>query len=167
MAFVPNLHDLPKMEGWENVISPLDRWSTVIRRISQAGLVISSSLHGLVVADAFGIPCTYLRLSEEENILKYEDYVLGVGRKRLDVARSRQEAVRADPMEPGAPGSGEAEGELSLRSLGPLRSRRTARPQPPFSPGQAQQEIGYLVAYPVPAEPGKVRMTLGQLPDRD
>lgn len=99
VAFVPNLHDLPKMDGWENVISPLDRWSLVIKRISQASLVISSSLHGLVVADAFGIPCTYLRLSEEENTLKYEDYVLGVGRQRLNITRSREEAIRASPMD--------------------------------------------------------------------
>ncbi|TJW12665.1 MAG: polysaccharide pyruvyl transferase family protein [Mesorhizobium sp.] len=103
VAFVPNLHDLPKMDGWENVISPLDPWATVVRRISQASLVISTSLHGLVVADAFGVPCTYLRLSEEENTLKYEDYVLGVGRRRLDVTRSREEAVRASPMDPVSP----------------------------------------------------------------
>ncbi|WP_287178384.1 polysaccharide pyruvyl transferase family protein [Mesorhizobium sp.] len=98
VAFVPNLHDLPKMEGWENVVSPLDYWASVVRRISEASHVISSSLHGLVIADAFGIPCTYLRLSEEENTLKYEDYVLGVGRARLDITRSREEAVRASPM---------------------------------------------------------------------
>jgi pyruvyltransferase len=88
------------MDRWENVISPFDPWSTVIRRISRTSLVISSSLHGLVVADAFGIPCTYLRLSEGENIVKYEDYVLGVGRQRLQIARSREEAIRAAPMDP-------------------------------------------------------------------
>ena len=100
VAFVPNLHDLPQMDGWENVISPLDPWWTVIRRISRASHVISTSLHGLVVADAFGIPCTYLRLSEEESMFKYQDYVLGVGRPRLDITRSREEAVRASPMDP-------------------------------------------------------------------
>jgi pyruvyltransferase len=103
VAFVPNLHDLPKMEGWENVVSPLDHWASVIRRISEAEHVISTSLHGLVIADALGVPCTYLRLSEEENTLKYEDYVLGVGRQRLDITRSREEAVRATPMGPVSP----------------------------------------------------------------
>jgi pyruvyltransferase len=99
VAFVPNLHDLPAMQDWENVISPLDPWWSVVRRISRARHVISTSLHGLVVADAFGVPCTYLRLSEEENLFKYEDYVLGVGRSRLPVTRSRQEAVRASPLD--------------------------------------------------------------------
>jgi pyruvyltransferase len=103
VAFVPNLHDLPAMKGWENVVSPLDPWHSVVRRISEARHVISSSLHGLVVADAFGIPCSYLRLSEEENLFKYEDYVLGVGRGRLTVTHSREQALRATPMEAVAP----------------------------------------------------------------
>ena len=100
VAFVPNLHDLPAMQGWENLISPLDPWWSVVHRISRARHVISTSLHGLVVADAFGVPCTYLRLSEEENLFKYEDYILGVGRSALHVARSREEAVRASPLDP-------------------------------------------------------------------
>ena len=100
VTFVPNLHDLAEMDGWENVISPLDPWAAVVSRISMSSVVISSSLHGLVVADAFGVPCTYLRLSEGESILKYEDYVAGVGRPRLDITRSREEAVRASPMDP-------------------------------------------------------------------
>jgi pyruvyltransferase len=103
VVFVPNLHDLDRMRDWENVVSPLDPWWSVIRRISEAGHVISTSLHGLVVADAFGVPCTYLRLSEEEKLFKYEDYVLGVGRKRLRVTYSREEAIRATPLDPPAP----------------------------------------------------------------
>jgi pyruvyltransferase len=103
VAFVPNLHDLPAMAGWENVISPLSPWSTVIDRISRAQHVISTSLHGLVVADAFGIPGTYLRLTDVEHPFKYEDYVLGVGRRRLQVTRSREEAIRASPMDPVSP----------------------------------------------------------------
>lgn len=100
VAFVPNLHDLAAMQDWENVISPLDPWWSVVRRISKARHVISTSLHGLVVADAFGVPCTYLRLSEEENLFKYEDYVLGVGRSSLRVVQSREEAIRASPLDP-------------------------------------------------------------------
>lgn len=103
VVFVPNLHDLERMRGWENVVSPLDPWWSVIRRISQAGHVVSTSLHGLVVADAFGVPCTYLRLSEEENLFKYEDYVFGVGRGRLRVTHSREEAIRATPLDPATP----------------------------------------------------------------
>lgn len=103
VVFVPNLHDLDRMRDWENVVSPLDPWWSVIRRISEAGHVISTSLHGLVVADAFGVPCTYLRLSEEEKLFKYEDYAFGVGRRKLRVTHSREEAIRASPLDPAKP----------------------------------------------------------------
>jgi len=103
VVFVPNLHDLDRMRDWENVVSPLDPWWSVIRRISEAGHVISTSLHGLVVADAFGVPCTYLRLSEEEKLFKYEDYAFGVGRRKLRVTHSREEAIRATPLDPVKP----------------------------------------------------------------
>ena len=99
---MPNLHDLAEDGGLGErglaARSLGNRGSGVNLRLAR--LVISSSLHGLVVADAFGIPCTYLRLSEEENILKYEDYALGVGRRRLAVTRSREEAVRAETLSP-------------------------------------------------------------------
>ena len=100
VCYVPNLHDRGFMEGWENVISPLGHWADVIRRIAASEHVISSSLHGLVVADAFGIPCTYLRCSETEGLFKYEDYVLGVGRAELKVTTSRSEAIRSSPLDP-------------------------------------------------------------------
>ena len=100
VAFVPNLHDIEAMAGWENVVSPLAHWAAVIRDIAAAEHVVSSSLHGLVIADAFGIPSTYLRLSETEAMFKYEDYAFGVGRGTLHVARTKGEAVRETPMEP-------------------------------------------------------------------
>jgi pyruvyltransferase len=100
VAYVPNFADLDHMQGWENVVSPYLPWSEVIRRIIGAEHVISSSLHGLIIADAFGIPCTYLRLSETEGMFKYEDYVLGAGRDKLDVRTSQSEAVKASPMLP-------------------------------------------------------------------
>ena len=55
----------------------------VVARIGACAHVISSSLHGLVVADAFGVPNTWL---DPEGIhagltaLKFYDYGLGVGR---------------------------------------------------------------------------------------
>jgi pyruvyltransferase len=91
------------MAGYENVISPYLPWARVIEGIVGADLVISSSLHGLIVADAFDIPCIYLRLSEAEGMFKYEDYALGAGRSGISVVRSREAAVRASPLPPPNP----------------------------------------------------------------
>lgn len=100
VAYIPHFLALDEMRDWENMISPYLPWAEVIRRILAAEHVISSSLHGLVIADTFGIPCTYLRLDDGEALFKYEDYVLGAGRERLEVTTSKAEAVRASPMPP-------------------------------------------------------------------
>ena len=98
VAFVPNFADLPLMDGWENVVSPYLPWPDVIARIIASEHVIASSLHGLIIADTFGVPCTYIRLSEHEGVFKYEDYCFGAGRERLEITRSKAEALRSSPM---------------------------------------------------------------------
>ena len=58
-----------------------DPWETV-RQISACEAIASSSLHGLIVADAYGIPNYYL--AHNPNNLrvdfKFEDYALSIGR---------------------------------------------------------------------------------------
>lgn len=90
---VPNLHDLPLVQGRDDVVSPLLGWNRVVTAIASARLVLSSSLHGLVIADALGIPSRYVRLSETEDLFKYRDYALGAGRVSIEHARSIDEAL--------------------------------------------------------------------------
>lgn len=55
----------------------------VVERIGACRHVISSSLHGLVVADSFGVPNTWLDpegIHDAMTGLKFYDYGLGVGR---------------------------------------------------------------------------------------
>lgn len=80
-VFVPNLHDLSILPpNTPHVISPLQGWNRVIEQILQAKLVLASSLHGLIIAEAYGIPARYVRLSQTEDPFKYKDYYLGSGR---------------------------------------------------------------------------------------
>lgn len=78
---VPNLHDLALLPAdTPNLVSPLQGWNSVIEQIMQAKLVLASSLHGLIIAEAYGIPARYLRLSQTEDLFKYKDYYFGTGR---------------------------------------------------------------------------------------
>jgi pyruvyltransferase len=79
-VFVPNLHDLTLVDGQENIVSPLWGWNRAIENILKAKLVLASSLHGLIIAEAFGIPARYVRLSQSEDLFKYKDYYFGSGR---------------------------------------------------------------------------------------
>lgn len=55
----------------------------VLRQITSCECVLSSSLHGLIVADAFGVPNTWIKLSEKirGDDFKFRDYysIYGLG----------------------------------------------------------------------------------------
>ena len=63
------------------VVDVLGPWRRVIRQICSSRYVFSSSLHGLIVADAYGVP--NLRFVATDRIIggdfKFDDYRQGVG----------------------------------------------------------------------------------------
>jgi pyruvyltransferase len=95
IAFVPNLHDMALVKDNPpndiRVIDPKRSWNVVVKDILECRLVLASSLHGLVVAEAFGIPARYVRLSDREGLFKYADYYEGTGRP-LEFATSLEQA---------------------------------------------------------------------------
>lgn len=57
-------------------------WQSVIDQIVSCEAIASSSLHGLIISDAYGVPNVHVRLSNnvEGGEFKYRDYYGGVGR---------------------------------------------------------------------------------------
>ncbi len=76
-----------------HLVSGIAPWDTVIKEILNSEFVISSSLHGVVIAEAYGIPARLLRLSDHEPLLKFHDYYQGTGRQQFQFATSIQEAL--------------------------------------------------------------------------
>ena len=66
-----------------------DRWEGVIDRIIECECIASSSLHGLIVADAYKIPNVWIRFGDDtfEGEFKYLDYFSGVGRTTKEPLR--------------------------------------------------------------------------------
>jgi hypothetical protein len=64
------------------IIDPCDPLDMVLRQISACRLIVSSSLHGLVVADSFGIPSVWMEPGAIHPAphFKFEDYAAGIGR---------------------------------------------------------------------------------------
>lgn len=61
-------------------------WEQVLNQISSCTYVLSSSLHGLIVADSYGIPNIRLKFSDLLNggDFKFKDYCLSVGRSDFE-----------------------------------------------------------------------------------
>lgn len=75
------------------IVYPTDDWEEVIAKIVDSQFVISSSLHGIVIAEAYGIPARFLRITENEFIIKYDDYYHGTNRPDYQYATSVEEAL--------------------------------------------------------------------------
>lgn len=72
-----------------------DPWD-VVAQIAGCDMVLSASLHGLVVADAYGIPNIWVAANNwmaREGAFKFQDYFASIGRK-VDGAVSLDEALR-------------------------------------------------------------------------
>lgn len=75
---------------------------TVCREIASSAHVFSASLHGLIVADAYGVPNTWMD-PEEQSRLKYHDYAASIGRDMtypvdIEEVPAAARAVRDRPL---------------------------------------------------------------------
>ena len=100
VVVVPHFRDTRVHGGAWKVLRPTVWWRTFVEEIQRAEFVVSSSLHGIVVAEAFGIPARWLRVSALEHDLKYRDYYLGTGRPQPRPAGTIEEALRLGGEEP-------------------------------------------------------------------
>lgn len=83
----------------EHVVSPCESWDMVITKILDSKFVISSSLHGIIIAEAYGIPARLL-YPRKEALFKYRDYYFGTGRFDFAVAYSVEEALHMGGEKP-------------------------------------------------------------------
>ena len=90
---IPHYSDEHLFVDDPNMISVKEDWDEIIRQILDSKFVIASSLHGIIVAEAFGIPSRYLRVSNNEPLFKYADYYYGTNRYNFRFATTIKEAL--------------------------------------------------------------------------
>lgn len=73
-------------------------YKSVIDQIVQSKLIISSSLHGVILADAYGVPSVWFRGLDKAIDFKYLDYYASTGRKPDYIPTSVEEAMRHAPL---------------------------------------------------------------------
>jgi len=100
---VPHFSELenPAFKNYEDkIVKPNQTPEKVIEEILQAKFVISSSLHGIIVAESYGIPSILLKITNEEPMFKYMDYYYGTERFKFQYAKSIEEALTIGGMPP-------------------------------------------------------------------
>lgn len=87
VAFLPHYSDYEKIYNLKKwvvpPIYPMANTVEIIDKITSMSYVVTSSLHGIVVAEAYGIPAVWVELSDNVagNGFKFRDYYAITGRK--------------------------------------------------------------------------------------
>ncbi|MEO6403332.1 MAG: polysaccharide pyruvyl transferase family protein [Vicinamibacteria bacterium] len=107
VGIIPHIHDAAGRRFAARrtdaaLIDPRHPWPEVVERIEACEVIWSSSLHGIIVAEAFGIPAIWTECGEGR--LKYWDYYAGSGRADAKpVAWSEAATATPQPTPPRVP----------------------------------------------------------------
>lgn len=93
-VIIPHYSDEHLFRDHPNFVSVKEDWDEVIREVLDSRFVIATSLHGVIVAEAFGIPTRYLKVSDAEPLFKYADYFCGTNRPDFKYATTVEEALQ-------------------------------------------------------------------------
>ena len=93
LGIIPHMYDLENSmikvflsQNKEDVtiidVRNYKKWTDIIDRINECMFIASSSLHGIILSDAYKIPNVWVRFSDkiEGGNFKYQDYFLSVGK---------------------------------------------------------------------------------------
>ena len=86
------------LSGIHVINAATDDAASFIDEINASKLVISSSLHGIILAEVYGVPAVYLAEGTEDQRMKYYDWYFSTGRYSVRAAGSLEEALDAEPM---------------------------------------------------------------------
>lgn len=82
----------------ENIVSmATEDYRQVADKICSAKKVIASSLHGIIFAEAYGVPAIFYQDRPDKYNFKYADWYEGSGRKTWQTATELQQALEMDP----------------------------------------------------------------------
>lgn len=88
------------IQSEKGTLSPVTTdYISFINKILEAELVISSSLHGIILAEAYGVPAVMLGNSQLDRF-KYYDWYYSTERYDFPVAQSVEEALHMKPVCP-------------------------------------------------------------------
>lgn len=105
-SIIPHYNDLQHVSATElkasgiDLVRPDSDVKKIVEAITSSEFVISSSLHGLILSDAYGIPNRRLQLGSGESNFKFEDYYNGTNRELPESGTDVLSAIKLGPVSP-------------------------------------------------------------------
>lgn len=97
---VPHYLD-PSVEnssGFDFVDIRTEDYRSFIQRLCASEKVISSSLHGIILAESYGVPALFWNHNRDIEMMKYLDWYYSTGRMNVRMISSLEEALETEPM---------------------------------------------------------------------
>lgn len=90
---------LKKNSNYHYIDIQTTNYKKFIDEILASKLIISSSLHGIILAESYGVPTIFLSRGRENEFMKYLDWYYSTERFNIKFAKSIDEALEMEPME--------------------------------------------------------------------
>ena len=100
--YIPHMRETVSKHITSNfkIVSPLLKLDEFIREIQKSSKVISTSLHGIIIAESYGIPAVLVENNSGETLFKYNDYFQGTGRDEVHICKDFNSALNHTPPIP-------------------------------------------------------------------
>lgn len=102
IIYIPHMREKVKNNIKENykVVTPRCSVDNFIKEIQKASKVLTTSLHGVIIAESYGIPAVLMENFSGETDFKYDDYYSGTGRKTPPIFKNVEDAAMYNPSIP-------------------------------------------------------------------
>lgn len=91
---VSHFNEWKRSSQYENVLATFNNnWKAFVDKIYCSELVVSSSLHGLILVEAYGKPAVLLNNTSTTDYFKYQDYYSATGKTSLPIVSSINKAL--------------------------------------------------------------------------
>lgn len=91
-------HNLELPQDVKSVDIRTNDYKGFIDELLSCEKIVSSSLHAIILAEAYGIPAVFLGRGEDFEVFKYYDWYYSTGRKNVKIASTFEEATEMTPM---------------------------------------------------------------------
>ena len=96
ISLITHFSDDSLYDNYNRINMSTTDYKFVINEIVKSKLVISSSLHGIILAETYGIPA--ILLNSGGDLFKYMDWYESTGRNDVKVVDNIEKALNMEPM---------------------------------------------------------------------